>query len=161
MSVAAIYQFSAVDIDGDEVGLAAWAGQVLLIVNTASECGFTAQYKELEQLQRRFGARGFSVLAFPCDQFGGQEPGTDVEIRDFCQRNFDTTFPLFGKVEVNGVDAHPLYRYLKGEARGVLGSEAIKWNFTKFLVNREGRVMARYAPVTKPLEIAADIEALL
>jgi glutathione peroxidase len=158
---APIWGFRAIDINGDEVSLADYTGQVLLIVNTASECGFTSQYEGLEQLQRRYAGRGFTVLAFPCDQFGGQEPGTDVEIRDFCQRNFAISFPLFAKVEVNGTNTHPLYRYLKAEARGVLGSESIKWNFTKFLIDREGRAVTRYAPATKPEALAADIEALL
>jgi glutathione peroxidase len=158
---AHIHQLSARGIDGREVSLADYAGRVLLIVNTASECGFTPQYEGLERLHRRYADRGLAVLGFPCDQFGHQEPGTEAEIQGFCQRNYGVSFPLFAKIEVNGDGAHPLYRYLKKEAKGVLGSEAIKWNFTKFLVDRGGRVVARYASVTKPADIATDIERLL
>ena len=147
--------------DGADVDLAAYAGKVLLIVNTASKCGFTPQYEGLEALHRRYEARGFEVLAFPCNQFGAQEPGSAEEIASFCSLTYDVTFPVFAKVEVNGDGADPLFRVLKDAAPGLLGSKAIKWNFTKFLVDRSGRVIARYAPTTKPEDIAADIEALL
>jgi glutathione peroxidase len=133
----------------------------LLIVNTASKCGFTPQYTGLESLQQQYGTRGFSVLAFPCNQFGAQEPGTETEIQSFCEMNYQTTFPLFSKIEVNGAASHPLFTHLKEQAPGVLGSKRIKWNFTKFLVNQQGEVVKRYAPSTKPEAIAADIEALL
>jgi glutathione peroxidase len=147
--------------NGGTTTLAPYAGQVLLIVNVASKCGFTPQYEGLEALYRRYKDRGFAVLGFPCNQFGGQEPGTAEEIASFCSLTYDVTFPVFAKVEVNGVDAAPLWRHLKKEAPGILGSEAIKWNFTKFLVDRHGRVVERYAPTTKPEDIAADIEKLL
>ena len=147
--------------DGSDVALSDYAGQVLLIVNTASKCGFTPQYTGLEELHRRFGSRGFEVLAFPCNQFGAQEPGRAAEIAAFCSSTFDVSFPMFDKVDVNGDDAHPLFRFLKGEAPGVLGTEAVKWNFTKFLVNREGAVVTRYAPTTKPEDLGGDIEKVL
>ena len=147
--------------DGSETDLSPYAGKVLLIVNTASKCGFTPQYEGLEALHRKYGERGLAVLAFPCNQFGAQEPGDAAEIADFCRLTYDVTFPVFAKVDVNGEDAAPLYRHLKQAAKGVLGSEAIKWNFTKFLVDRSGRVVARYAPTTKPEALAADIERLL
>lgn len=147
--------------DGRIGNLSAYAGQVLLIVNTASKCGFTPQYAGLEALHRQYGPQGFAVLAFPCNQFGAQEPGDAVEIASFCSTNYDVSFPIFGKIEVNGPHAAPLFRALKEEAPGLLGSKTVKWNFTKFLVDREGRVRGRYAPTTKPEEIAADIEKLL
>jgi len=147
--------------DGASTDLSAWSGQVLLIVNTASQCGFTPQYEGLEALWRKYRDRGFAVLAFPCNQFGGQEPGSAAEIADFCSTNFDVSFPIFGKTEVNGKDASPLFQQLKADAPGLLGSEAIKWNFTKFLVDRDGKVVRRYAPNTRPEEIGPDIEALL
>ena len=147
--------------DGGDVDLGAYAGRVLLIVNTASKCGFTPQYAGLEALHRRYGGRGFEVLAFPCNQFGGQEPGSAEEIASFCSTSYAVTFPIFAKIDVNGERADPLFRTLKGEAPGLLGSKAIKWNFTKFLVDRSGAVVARYAPTTKPEDIAADIESLL
>ncbi len=147
--------------DGSETDLSPYAGQVLLIVNTASRCGFTPQYEGLEALHRRFKDRGFAVLAFPCNQFGAQEPGDAEEIANFCRLTYDVTFPVFAKVEVNGDNAAPLFRHLKNQAKGVLGSEAIKWNFTKFLVGRDGKVVARYAPTTKPEAIVQDIEKLL
>lgn len=147
--------------DGSTTDLSAFRGQVLLIVNTASQCGFTPQYAGLEELWREYRDRGFALLAFPCNQFGAQEPGDAIEIASFCKTTYDVTFPLFAKIEVNGPGAAALYQYLKAQAPGVLGSEAVKWNFTKFLVNREGRVVHRYAPTTKPEDIAADIEALL
>ena len=156
-----IHDFSARTIDGVEQSLAAYRGKVLLIVNVASRCGFTPQYTGLEALQRKFDERGFAVLGFPCDQFGAQEPGDENEIKNFCRLNYDVTFPMFAKIEVNGAAAHPLYVHLKTSAKGLLGSESIKWNFTKFLVDRSGKVLKRYAPQDKPEAIAADIEAVL
>jgi glutathione peroxidase len=147
--------------DGSETDLVDCKGKVLLIVNTASECGFTPQYEGLQELWLRYRDRGFAVLAFPSNQFGGQEPGSNEAIADFCSRTFGVTFPIFAKVDVNGARAAPLFEHLKAEAPGVLGSEAIKWNFTKFLVDRDGKVVRRYAPTTKPEAITADIEALL
>ena len=147
--------------DGGETDLSAYAGQVLLIVNTASKCGFTPQYAGLEALYRKYEDRGFTVLAFPCNQFGAQEPGDAEEIASFCSLTYDVTFPVFAKVDVNGADAAPLFRHLKSAAKGVLGSEAIKWNFTKFLVDRDGNVVERYAPTTTPEAIEQDIERLL
>ncbi len=137
------------------------AGKVLLIVNTASRCGFTPQYAGLEALHRRYADRGFAVLAFPCNQFGAQEPGDAAEIANFCTTSYDVTFPVFARVDVNGADADPLFAVLKAEAPGLLGSQAIKWNFTKFLIDREGRAVRRYAPTTRPGDLSADIEALL
>ncbi|HEX5580361.1 MAG TPA: glutathione peroxidase [Gemmatimonadaceae bacterium] len=148
-------------IEGEETTLAAWRGRVLLIVNVASECGFTPQYAGLEALWRAHRERGLTVLGFPCDQFGGQEPGDEAEIRAFCSRTYDVTFPMFAKVKVNGRDAHPLFRHLKSARPGALGTEAIKWNFTKFLVGRDGAVLARYAPTDTPEEIARDLEPVL
>ena len=147
--------------DGSDVALSDYAGRVLLIVNTASKCGFTPQYEGLEALYRRFAERGFEVLAFPCNQFGAQEPGDAAEIANFCSLTYDVTFPVFAKVDVNGNDAAPIFRHLKKAQKGVLGTEAIKWNFTKFLVNRDGEVVERYAPTTKPEDLVKDIEALL
>jgi len=147
--------------DGSDTDLSPYAGKVLLIVNTASKCGFTPQYEGLEALHRRYSERGLAVLAFPCNQFGAQEPGDAEEIANFCRLTYDVTFPVFAKVDVNGPAASPLFQHLKHSAKGVLGSEAIKWNFTKFLVDRSGKVVARYAPTTKPEAIAADIERLL
>jgi len=155
------HDFSATLANGEETSLTQFRGQVLLIVNTASKCGFTPQYTGLESLQQQYGTRGFPVLAFPCNQFGAQEPGTETEIQSFCEMNYQTTFPLFSKIEVNGAASHPLFTHLKEQAPGVLGSKRIKWNFTKFLVNQQGEVVKRYAPSTKPEAIAADIEALL
>lgn len=146
---------------GGTTPLADYAGKVLLIVNVASKCGFTPQYEGLEALYRRFADRGFMVLGFPCNQFGAQEPGDAEEIAKFCSLTYDVTFPVFAKIEVNGPTADPLYGYLKKAAPGLLGSQSIKWNFTKFLVDRKGNVVKRYAPTTKPDEIAADIERLL
>lgn len=156
-----VYGFSAVDIDGEARSFDAFRGQVLLIVNVASQCGYTPQYAGLERLWRAHRERGFAVLGFPCDQFGHQEPGDEAQIREFCSLEYDVTFPMFAKIDVNGADAHPLWRWLKREQPGVLGTEAIKWNFTKFLVGRDGRVLRRYAPADKPESIAADIEAAL
>ena len=155
------HDFSATLANGKETSLTQFRGQVLLIVNTASKCGFTPQYTGLESLQQQYGTRGFSVLAFPCNQFGAQEPGAEAEIQSFCEMNYQTTFPLFSKIEVNGAASHPLFAHLKEQAPGVLGSKRIKWNFTKFLINQQGDVVKRYAPSTKPEAIAADIEALL
>ncbi|MFL6657159.1 MAG: glutathione peroxidase [Massilia sp.] len=155
------FDFTAKDIGGAEVDLAKYKGKVLLIVNTASECGFTPQYKGLEKVYEQFKDKGAVVLGFPCNQFKGQEPGGEAEIGAFCEKNFGVTFPLFSKVNVNGDDAHPLFKHLKKEARGVLGSQLIKWNFTKFLVKKDGSVYKRYAPATKPEEMVKDIEMLL
>lgn len=155
------YDFNATALDGQPVDLARYRGKALLIVNTASACGFTPQYQGLEELQRRYADQGLVVLGFPCNQFGHQEPGSEAEIGAFCERNYGVTFPMFSKIDVNGDDAHPLFRFLKGEAPGVLGTEAIKWNFTKFLVNKDGAVVKRYAPATKPEELTGDIEKLL
>jgi len=153
--------FTAERLQGPPQALADYAGQVLLVVNTASECGFTPQYAGLEALYQRYKARGLVILGFPCNQFGAQEPGSAEAIASFCEKNYGVSFPLFAKIEVNGDNTHPLYQYLKKSAPGVLGSEGIKWNFTKFLVNRQGEVIARYAPATTPEAIAKDIEALL
>ncbi len=147
--------------DGSKADLSDQAGKVLLIVNVASKCGFTPQYEGLEALQQKFAGEGFSVLGFPCNQFGAQEPGDAAEIANFCSLTYAVDFPLFAKIDVNGDHAAPLYTYLKCEAPGLLGSEAIKWNFTKFLVDRAGKVVKRYAPQTKPIEITSDIQALL
>ena len=148
-------------IDGKSAALRDFDGQALLIVNVASQCGFTPQYAGLEALHRRFCDRGFAVLGFPCDQFGHQEPGDESAIKKFCADNYDVTFPMFAKINVNGEDAHPLYRALKREAPGLLGTQAIKWNFTKFLVDRQRRVVRRYAPSDKPEKLVAAIEAAL
>ncbi len=152
--------FTAATLTGEDRSLSEYAGQVVLVVNTASRCGLTPQFEGLEHLQQQFAGRGFTVLGFPCNQFAGQEPGTAEEIGDFCQRNYGVSFPMFGKVDVNGSGAHPLWTWLRSEKGGMLGSK-IKWNFTKFLIGRDGRVIKRYAPTTKPEELAADIEAAL
>ena len=154
-------QIPVTKADGSTSDLSNHKGEVMLIVNVASQCGFTPQYEGLEALQRKYGERGFTVLGFPCNQFGAQEPGNAEEIANFCKLTYDVSFPLMGKVDVNGPQAAPIYRHLKSEAPGLLGSEAIKWNFTKFLVDRSGRVVKRYAPQTKPEDIERDIEALL
>jgi glutathione peroxidase len=159
--VASVHDFSVKGIDGEEVTLSAFKGKVLLIVNVASECGFTPQYAGLEALQKKFGAQGFSVLGFPSNQFGAQEPGSNEEIAAFCETRFGVTFPMFAKIDVNGARAHPLYRHLTSEKAGVLGTEAIKWNFTKFLVDREGKVVARYGSSTKPEALEEPIRQLL
>jgi len=156
-----VYDFSAKRLDGREQSLADYRGQVLLIVNTASQCGFTPQYAGLEALYEKLHGQGLTVLGFPCNQFGAQEPGDESQIGAFCERNYGVTFPIFGKIEVNGPGAHPLYKYLKDMRPGLLGSEAIKWNFTKFLVGRDGEPVARYAPQTKPEDIEKPIRALL
>ena len=155
-----VYEFTAKSLAGDDVPLKQFEGQVLLIVNTASKCGFTPQYEGLEALYREFSPRGFAVLGFPCNQFGGQEPGNAKEIAEFCESRYDVSFPMFGKIDVNGADAHPLYNYLKSKKTGLLGS-SIKWNFTKFLVDRSGKVVARHAPTATPQGLKKDIEALL
>jgi glutathione peroxidase len=156
-----VYDFSAQTIDGKTRKLADYKGQVLLVVNTASKCGFTPQYKGLEEIYRRFKDRGFAVLGFPCNQFGAQEPGPESEIAEFCEMNYGVTFPMFAKVDVNGDGAHPLFKHLTRAKKGLLGSEAIKWNFTKFLVGKEGQVIERYAPTTAPEAIVKDIEQAL
>jgi glutathione peroxidase len=148
-------------IDGQPATLGDFAGQALLIVNVASQCGFTPQYAGLEALHRRFRGRGFAVLGFPCDQFGHQEPGGEAQIRAFCTDKYDVTFPMFAKIEVNGANAHPLFKALKQEAPGLFGTQAIKWNFTKFLIDRSRRVVRRYAPSDKPEKLTGDIEAVL
>ena len=155
------YDFSAADIDGHDKRLSDYAGKALLIVNVASKCGFTPQYTGLEELEREYSARGFEVLGFPCDQFGHQEPGDEAEIKNFCSLTYDVTFPMFAKVDVNGDAAHPLWRWLKDEKSGFLGIDAIKWNFSKFLVGRDGRVLKRYAPNDAPESLRGDIEAAL
>ena len=159
--MTSIQDFSAVALDGREIALSDYAGQVLLIVNVASECGFTPQYRGLEQLWERYRERGFAVLGFPCDQFGHQEPGTEEQIQEFCTSVYGVEFPMFAKVDVNGADAHPLWQWLKQQKSGLLGIDAIKWNFTKFLVGRDGKVIERYAPNREPEAIAPDIEAAL
>jgi glutathione peroxidase len=159
--MASVYDFSVKDIHGKAVKLDHYKGKVMLIVNTASECGYTPQYKGLEALHKRLAGKGLAVLGFPCNQFGAQEPGSEKDIESFCEVNYGVTFPMFAKIDVNGERAAPLYKYLKQAKPGLLGSEAIKWNFTKFLVDREGNVVERYAPKTVPEDIAADIEELL
>ena len=159
--MASIYDFTVKDIRGKPVKLARYRKKVMLVVNTASECGFTPQYKGLESLYDKFHDKGLEVLGFPCNQFGAQEPGDENAIAQFCELNYGVTFPLFSKVDVNGEDAAPLYKYLKAEKPGLLGSEAIKWNFTKFLVDREGNVVKRYAPNDTPEAIAGDIQKSL
>ena len=156
-----ITEMSVKAADGSTADLSAFAGKVLLIVNTASKCGFTPQYEGLEALHRKYADRGFEVLGFPCNQFGGQEPGDAAEIANFCSLTYDVTFPVFAKIDVNGDNADPLFEKLKTDAPGLLGSKGIKWNFTKFLVDRSGKTVERYAPTTKPEDIRADIEKLL
>jgi len=159
--MATVHDFEAKTIDGGTRALADYRGKALLVVNVASKCGFTPQYTGLEALYRRYAGRGFAVLGFPCDQFGHQEPGDEAEIANFCRTSYDVTFPMFAKIEVNGPDAHPLFQHLKQAAPGVLGTEGIKWNFTKFLVAPDGRVVKRYAPNDKPESLAQDVEAVL
>ena len=158
--MASVYDFSAKSLKGDEVALSKYRGNVLLIVNTASQCGFTPQYAGLEALHEKFSSRGFAVLGFPCNQFGAQEPGDEREIEAFCTNNYRVTFPMFAKIEVNGGNAHPLFKHLK-ETKGGLLSEAIKWNFTKFLVDRKGDVVSRHAPQAKPESLEQPIKAIL
>ena len=156
-----IYDFSCKDSSGNEVNLSDFRGKILLIVNTASKCGFTPQYDGLQSLQAQYDSEKFSVLAFPCNQFGSQEPGSDNEIQEFCSINYKTTFPVFSKIEVNGENAHPLYKFLCAEKKGVLGSKKIKWNFTKFLINESGVPVARYASTTTPDKISKDVDKLI
>ncbi len=158
--MTSLSDFTATSISGADVALSAYDGQVVLVVNTASQCGFTPQYAGLQKLQENYAEQGFTVLGFPCDQFGHQEPGTDSEIADFCETSYAVTFPMMSKIEVNGKDAHPLWKWLKDAKGGILG-DAIKWNFTKFLLGRDGQVIKRYAPQTSPDDIAADIAAAL
>lgn len=156
-----VYDFQATRLDGSPASLGDWRGQALLIVNTASKCGFTPQYAGLEALHQRFGGRGFSVIGFPCNQFGGQEPGSSEEIASFCDLNFGVSFPLMAKVDVNGPNAHPLWSFLTRARRGLLGSAAVKWNFTKFLVDRQGEPVRRFAPLDKPETLTSAIEFVL
>jgi glutathione peroxidase len=156
-----VYDFEAQTITGQPVKLDQYRGQVLLIVNTASKCGFTPQFEGLEKLWQRFGPQGLAVLGFPCNQFGGQDPGANDEIASFCQLNYGVSFPMMAKVDVNGAQAHPLYQWLVKEAPGILGTKSIKWNFTKFLIGRDGRVLGRYAPTDAPKSLMADIEKAL
>jgi glutathione peroxidase len=155
------YDFTAKDITGADVPLSTFAGKALLVVNTASKCGFTPQYDGLEALHRDLGDKGLVVIGFPCNQFGAQEPGDAAEIANFCKLTYDVSFPMMAKVEVNGDGAHPLYKWMKGEAKGLLGSESIKWNFTKFLIDRTGKVVRRFAPNDAPAAMRKDIEAVL
>ena len=159
--MTSLYDITVDDIHGKPVKLSRYKGKVLLIVNVASKCGFTPQYKGLEALHKKLHGKGLEILGFPCNQFGAQEPGGEAEIEQFCELNYGVTFPMFAKVDVNGDDASPLYRHLKSAKKGVLGSEAIKWNFTKFLVDREGNVVERYAPQVEPKALEADIGKLL
>jgi glutathione peroxidase len=155
--MTSLYDFSAKGLDGKDTALSSFKGQALLIVNTASQCGFTYQYEGLEKLYRKYHGRGFAVLGFPCNQFGHQEPGDAEEIKNFCSTTYDVTFPMFAKIDVNGKNAHPLYQYLENEKRGFLGSKSIKWNFTKFLVDRDGRVKKRFPPTAKPEGLEGDV----
>ena len=156
-----IYKYTAATLSGEEVSLETWRGRVLLVVNTASQCGFTPQYGGLEALYKKLEPKGLTILGFPCNQFGGQEPGSEAEIGAFCQKNYGVSFPIFAKVEVNGANAHPLFQYLTKARKGFLGTEAIKWNFTKFLIDRDGEPVARFAPQTKPEELEEPIQKLL
>jgi glutathione peroxidase len=159
--IMTVYEYQAKNIKGEEVSLENYKDKVLLIVNTASKCGFTPQYTQLQEVYEEYKDKGLAVLGFPCNQFGSQEPGNEEEIAEFCSLNFGVTFPMFAKVDVNGENAHPLFKYLAEEAPGIMGSKAIKWNFTKFLVDRNGKVVDRYAPNTAPNKIVHDIENLL
>jgi glutathione peroxidase len=156
-----IHDFKAKTIDGKEISLSDYRGKVLLIVNVASKCGFTPQYEGLEKLYKKYKGQGFEVLGFPCNQFGAQEPGTETDIKSFCDLNFGVTFPLFAKIDVNGANAHPLYKYLTHDKPGVLGTEAIKWNFTKFLIDKQGEPVERYGSADKPESLEKDIEEVL
>ena len=156
-----LYGFSMKAIDGADQRLGDYRGKVLLIVNVASECGLTPQYEALQKLHAEYAPRGFAVLGFPCNQFGGQEPGSNADVKKFCTTNYGVTFPLFSKIEVNGANTHPLYKYLKKEAKGLLGSESIKWNFTKFLVDKDGNVVRRYASTDTPQSMEKDVAATL
>jgi glutathione peroxidase len=159
--MSTIYDYEAIDIKGNSVNLGAYRDQVLLIVNTASKCGFTPQFAGLEQLYEKYRERGFAILGFPCNQFGSQDPGNNDEIASFCQMNYGVNFPMFAKIDVNGPSTHPLFQHLKAQAPGLLGSERIKWNFTKFLINRQGQVVERFAPMTTPESIGEAIEKVL
>ena len=156
-----IYDFSAEKLEGGEQSLSDYQGKVLLIVNTASKCGFTPQFEGLEKVFQKYRAQGLVVLGFPCNQFAGQDPGNNSEIGEFCQRNYGVSFPMFAKIDVNGSEAHPIYKFLTKEAKGILGTESVKWNFTKFLVGRDGNVIDRFATATKPEDMAKDIEKAL
>jgi glutathione peroxidase len=156
-----IYKYTAASLTGEELPLETWRGRVLLIVNTASACGFTPQYAGLEALYKKYAPRGLTVLGFPCNQFGAQEPGDEAQIGAFCEKNYGVTFPMFAKIDVNGANAHQLFQYLTQDKPGILGTEAIKWNFTKFLIDRDGNPVARYAPQTKPEDLELPIEKLL
>ena len=156
-----VYDFEARQIDGQDIALSAFRGKVMLIVNTASQCGFTPQFGGLEELHKTYAGKGLVVLGFPCNQFGAQDPGNNSDIASFCQVNYGVSFPMMSKIDVNGPTAHPLYQWLSAEAPGLLGSKSIKWNFTKFLVGKDGRVVKRYAPLDKPADIAKDIETAL
>ncbi len=153
--------FTATSIDGHETHLSAYEGQVVLVVNTASQCGLTSQYAGLQELHDTYAERGFTVLGFPCDQFGNQEPGDETEIASFCERNYGVSFPMFAKIDVNGDDAHPLYSWLRDEKSGLLPGDGIRWNFTKFLIGRDGRVIKRFSPTTEPAKLGGTIEAAL
>ena len=159
--MSSIYDFEARQINGQDIPLSEYRGKVMLIVNTASQCGFTPQFGGLEELHKAYTGKGLVVLGFPCNQFGSQDPGADGEIAEFCQVNYGVSFPMMGKIDVNGPAAHPLYKWLSSEAPGLLGSKAIKWNFTKFLVGKDGQVIRRYAPTDKPADLAKDVEAAL
>jgi glutathione peroxidase len=159
--MASIYDFSATTLDGKEKSLADFRGKVVLVVNTASKCGFTPQYEGLEALYNDLHAKGFEILGFPCNQFGGQEPGNEQDIGQFCTLNYGVTFPMFAKIDVNGANAHPFYKFLKEAQKGIAGTAAIKWNFTKFLVDREGNVVERFAPTVKPAELEPEVARLL
>ena len=156
-----VYDFEARQIDGQNIALSEFRGKVMLIVNTASQCGFTPQFGGLEELHKTYSDQGLAVLGFPCNQFGAQDPGTDSDIASFCQVNYGVSFPMMSKIDVNGPTAHPLYQWLSAEAPGLLGSKSIKWNFTKFLVGKDGKVIKRYAPLDKPADLAKDIESAL
>ena len=156
-----IYQYSGLDMQGNQKSMGEFKGQVVLVVNTASKCGFTPQFKGLEKLYSKYKEKGLAVLGFPCNQFANQDPGSNEDITEFCELNYGVTFPMFQKVDVNGDDAHPLFQYLKKQAPGVLGTQAIKWNFTKFLVNQDGQVVARFAPKDTPEKIESEIVKLL
>ncbi|MDP1741041.1 MAG: glutathione peroxidase [Polaromonas sp.] len=159
--MSSIYDFEAQQINGRDIALSQFKGKVMLIVNTASKCGFTPQFGGLEELHKAYTGKGLVVLGFPCNQFGSQDPGADGEIAEFCQVNYGVSFPMMGKIDVNGPAAHPLYKWLSSEAPGLLGSQAIKWNFTKFLVGKDGQVIRRYAPTDKPADLSKDVEAAL
>ena len=161
MSTPTVYDFQARNITGTDIALSAFKGQVMLIVNTASKCGFTPQFAGLETLHTTYSGQGLAVLGFPCNQFGSQDPGSDSDIAEFCQLNYGVAFPMMSKIDVNGSTAHPLYKWMSSEAPGFLGSKAIKWNFTKFLIGKDGKVIKRYAPLDKPADLAKDIEAAL